>query len=57
MDDLEQSEGIGSAVVGVGHLMNVGWFCKTMLIGWHWASRNKGMSYGAIWAVSFLVSL
>ena len=23
MDDLEQSEGIGSAVVGVGHLMNV----------------------------------
>ena len=33
MDDLEQSEGIRNAVVGVGHLMNVGWFCKAMLIG------------------------
>lgn len=33
MDDLEQSEGIGNAMVGVGHLMNIGWFGKTILIG------------------------
>ena len=57
MDDLEQSEGIRNAVVGVGHLMNVGWFCKAMLIGWYWASWNEGVSYGAIPAMSFLVSL